>query len=178
VETNELALAIRSIGDDFAADESNQNDIVFEVEVDGATRNLHPILRDEVYKIAGEGLRNAFRHAHARKIEVEIRYDERQLRLRIRDDGKGIDPKTLGEDGRAGHFGLHGMQERAKLVGGQLTVWSQLNEGTEVELSIPASIAYATSAHRSSLSERLFEKFSLKGTDTKETDSKQANLKS
>ena len=86
--------------------------------MEGTPRNLRPILRDEVYRIAGEALRNAFKHARAHKIEVEIRYDERELRLRVRDDGKGIDPNVLSGDGRAGHFGLHGMRERAKLVGG------------------------------------------------------------
>ena len=95
------------------------NPAVFHVAVEGTTRNLQPILRDEVYRIAGEALRNAFRHAEARRIEVEIRYDNRQFRLRVRDDGRGIDPKVLSQDGRAGHYGLHGMRERAKLVGGQ-----------------------------------------------------------
>jgi len=76
---------------------------------------------------------------------VELRYDERQLRLRVRDDGKGIDAKVLKEEGRPGHFGLHGMRERAKLLGGCLDIWSEPNSGTEVELSIPASIAYAKS---------------------------------
>ena len=77
-----------------------------------------------MYRIAGEALRNAFRHADARRIEVEIRYDERQLRLRVRDDGKGIDPGLLAGDGQAGHFGLPGMRERPKRVGAKLTVWS------------------------------------------------------
>jgi len=62
--------------------------------------------------------------------------------LRVRDNGKGIDPKILGEGGRPGHHGLPGMQERAKLVGGKLTIWSELNSGTEAELTIPASVAY------------------------------------
>ena len=113
--------------------------------MEGTPRNLHPILRDEAYRIAAEALRNAFRHAQARQIEVEIRYDERQLRLRVRDDGKGVDPKLLREEGRPGHWGLNGMHERAKLVGAHLEVWSKLDSGTEVELSIPASIAYVTS---------------------------------
>jgi nitrate/nitrite-specific signal transduction histidine kinase len=63
--------------------------------------------------------------------------------LRVRDDGKGIDPKYLSEQGRTGHYGLHGMRERAKLMGGDLTVWSGLGSGTEIELSIPAIRAYA-----------------------------------
>ena len=100
-------------------------------------RTLHPVLRDEIYRIAGEALRNAFRHAQARRIEVEIRYGERQFRLRVRDDGKGIDPEVLNEQGRAGHWGLPGMRERAERIGGSLEIWSELDSGTEVELSIP-----------------------------------------
>jgi len=145
VMSNDLALAVSAFGEELAADETNQNSAVFRVEVQGTPRNLHPILRDEVYRIAAEALRNAFRHAQAQQIEVELRYDERQLRLRVRDDGKGVDPKLLHEDGRPGHWGLNGMHERAKLLGGHLDVWSKLGSGTEVELSIPASLAYATS---------------------------------
>ena len=118
--------------------------------MEGTARDLHPILRDEVYRIAGEALRNAFKHAQAHEIEVEIRYDDPGLRLRVRDDGKGIDPKVLNEDGRAGHYGLSGMRERAKLMRGKLTVWSELDSGTEVELNIPASTAYAKSPARRS----------------------------
>jgi len=150
VETNDLALAVSALGDELAADETNGNSAVLHVGVEGTPRNLHPILRDEVYRIAGEALRNASRHAQARRIEVEIRYDERQLRLRVRDDGKGIDPKVLSGEGRAGHFGLRNMRERAKLVGGQLDVWSEVDTGTEVELSIPAAIAYAKAPPRRS----------------------------
>src|SRR6202020_240448 len=104
-----------------------EDSVVFEVDVEGAPRNLHPILRDEVYRIAAEALRNAFRHAHAQRIEVEILYGERWLRLRVRDDGKGIDPKFLGGDGRAKHYGLHGICECARLVGGKLVVWCTLD---------------------------------------------------
>ena len=73
---------------------------------------------------------------------MEIRYDNRRLLLCVRDDGKGIDPKVLAGGGREGHFGLAGMQERAKLVGGKLTVFSRLESGTEAALTIPASTAY------------------------------------
>ncbi len=93
-------------------------------------------------RIAGEAISNAFRHSGARRIEVEIHYGDRQLRLRVRDNGKGIDAKVLDGGGRQGHFGLPGMKERAKLAGGKLAVWSKLDSGTEVELTIPASRAY------------------------------------
>jgi signal transduction histidine kinase/ligand-binding sensor domain-containing protein len=150
VETNDLAMAISALGEQLAADGTIADSTLFRMAVEGTPRNLHPILRDEVYRIAGETLRNAFRHAQARQIEVEIHYDARQFRLRVRDDGKGIDPEILGEQPRPGHFGLHGMRERAKIVGGQLDVWSELDSGTEIELSIPASRAYATPSTRRS----------------------------
>ncbi len=155
--TNDLSSAITTLGQELASGETNANAAEFHVEVEGTSRDLHPILRDEVYRIAAEAVRNAFKHAQAKRIEVEIRYDERQLRLRVRDDGKGIDAKHLKEEGRAGHFGLRGMRERAKLMGGKLTVWSELDAGTEVELKIPASRAYETSTgrRRSWLAEKL-----------------------
>jgi len=106
---------------------------------------VHPILRDEVYRITAEALRNAFRHARARRIEIDIAYDARQLRVRVRDDGAGMDASKLSE-GRAGHYGLPGMRERAKAVGGQLDVWSEQGAGTEVELTVPAVVAYARGA--------------------------------
>jgi signal transduction histidine kinase/ligand-binding sensor domain-containing protein len=143
VVANDLAQAIGTLGENLAAPANNQHALVFGVQVEGTPRNLHPVLRDEVYRIAGEAMRNAFRHAGAKHIEVEIRYDDRQFRMRVRDDGKGIDPKVLTQDGQAGHYGLHGMRERAKLVGGRLDVWSEVGSGTEVELGIPAPIAYS-----------------------------------
>ena len=116
--------------------------------VEGTSRNLHPILRDEVYRLAAEALRNAFRHAAAQNVEVEIRYDEKYFRLRVRDDGKGIGPEVLRGDGREGHYGLHGMKERAKLVGGKLTIWSEVDSGTEIELNIPGARAYGKPTRR------------------------------
>ena len=175
VETNDLAAAVRILGEELRAEGTNQNSVLFEMEVEGTPRNLHPIVRDELYRITGEALRNAFRHARAQRIEVEILYGERWLRLRVRDDGRGIDPKLLSGDGLPGHYGLHGMRERAKVVGCKLAVWSKLDSGTEVELSIPASTAYANPArHRSWLSEKL----PRKGTDFKETDVKETKTNS
>jgi signal transduction histidine kinase len=163
--TNDLACSITTLGEELASGETNPNAAEFHVEVEGRPRDLHPILRDEVYRIAGEAMRNAFKHAQAQRIEVEIRYDERQLRLRVRDDGKGIDANLLNEDERPGHYGLRGMHERAKVVDGKLAVWSELDSGTEVELRISASRAYerAPGRRRSWLAEKL----SGKDTDAK-----------
>jgi signal transduction histidine kinase len=136
------------------SERTNPNRLESFVVVEGTPRDLHPILRDEIYRIAGEALRNAFRHAQARRIEVAIGYGERQFRLRVRDDGKGIDPKVLEGQARAGHFGLPGMRERAELIGGELEVWSQRQSGTEIELKIRASIAYGVSSSRTAAAGR------------------------
>jgi signal transduction histidine kinase/ligand-binding sensor domain-containing protein len=150
VVTNDLAAAVTALGEQLAVHQAtsspSQDSPTILVEVEGTPQDLHPILRDEIYRIAGEALRNAFSHAHARRIEVEIRYDDRGLRVRIRDDGSGIDPSVLSHDGRAGHWGLTGMRERVSHIGGEIDLWSELGAGTEVELRIPASIAYRTSA--------------------------------
>ncbi len=158
--TNDLARAIGTLGEELARSEISSTSVVFHVEVEGTPKNLQPILRDEVYRIAVEALRNAFKHAQARRIEVEIRYDQQQLRLRVRDDGKGIDPGLLSEERRPGHYGLRGIRERAKIAGGKLEVWSERNSGTELELSIPASRAYETflTRRRPRPAERFVEK--------------------
>jgi signal transduction histidine kinase len=140
--TNDLARAIGTFGEGLAADQPGDSSD-FRVHVEGTPRELAPILRNEVYRIAAEALRNAFRHAGARRIEVDICYDKRQFRMNVRDNGKGIDPQVLNQGGRAAHHGLPGMHERAKLVGGRLAIWSQPDSGTEIELIVPAAIAYA-----------------------------------
>jgi signal transduction histidine kinase/streptogramin lyase len=154
VESNDLAQAVTTLGEQLAAEASSASSVGLHVEVEGAPRNLHPIVRDEIYRIASEALRNAFRHAEAQQIELEFRYDERQFRLRVRDDGKGIDATFLASEGRTGHFGLHGMRERAKLMGGKLTVWTAAESGTEIELILPAVRVYAASPRRSWFAEK------------------------
>lgn len=143
VISDDLARAISTLGEGMAAEQTSRNSSAFHVIVKGTPRSLPPLVRTEVYRIAGEALRNAFRHAQAGRIEVDIHYDKRRFRLRVRDDGKGIVPEFLGEGGRPGHHGLPGLHERANLVGGKLAIWSELDSGTEIELSIPGSVAFA-----------------------------------
>lgn len=144
--TNELAHAVRTLGDELAVEGA----AAFRLVVEGPSRDLHPIVRDEIYRITREALRNAFSHARAQHIEVEIAYGEHLFRLRIRDDGEGIAPAIL-EQGRPGHYGLPGMRERAGQVGAKLNIWSRVGAGTEIELNIAGSIAYGTSPAGSSL---------------------------
>ena len=145
VVTNDLAQEISTLGEELAAAHRGQNCPEFRMQVEGISRDLAPLVRDDVHQIVSEAMRNAFRHAQAGKIEVEIRYEQRQLRLRVLDNGKGINRKVLAEGGQPGHFGLAGMKERAKLVGGKLAVLSRFNSGTEIEVTIPGSIAYVKS---------------------------------
>jgi ligand-binding sensor domain-containing protein/signal transduction histidine kinase len=142
---NDLARALATLGERLAGEQNTQSPVDFRVVVEGESRDLHPILRDEVYRIASEATCNAFRHSSAVRIIIEICYDKRQLRVRVQDNGKGIDPKVLDGGGRTEHYGLPGMKERAKLARGKLTVRSKPDWGTEVELTIPARIAYAKS---------------------------------
>jgi signal transduction histidine kinase len=147
-ETHDLANGITAIAEELTSDASAVEPPAIDVEVAGAPRNLNPVVRDEAYRIAGEALRNAFRHAQARRITVEIRYDKRHFHVTVRDDGTGIDDEAIRQQ-PAGHFGLHGMRERAEIVGGRLEVWSKLDSGTEVEISVPGAIAYDVSDRRS-----------------------------
>jgi signal transduction histidine kinase len=98
------------------------------------------MVRDEVYRISAEALRNAFRHAQANRIEIEIRYDAHEFRVRIRDDGRGIGTEAVSRG--VGHFGLPGMRERANVIGAKLEIWSSRDSGTEIQLTLPASISY------------------------------------
>jgi signal transduction histidine kinase/ligand-binding sensor domain-containing protein len=140
-ETNDLVNGIIAFGQQLTNTAATVDHPAIEVEVEGGPRRLNPVVRDEAYRIAGEALRNAFRHARAQRVTVEIKYERRQFRLVVRDDGKGIaDTTTL--QGQAGHYGLPGMRERAEVVRGKLEVWSKLNSGTQVELSVPGKIAY------------------------------------
>jgi signal transduction histidine kinase/ligand-binding sensor domain-containing protein len=143
--SDDLAKDIGILGDELVREHGEGSSIAIGVNVEGTPRPLRPMLRDDVYRIASEALRNAVRHAQAQTIQVDIHYDVRYLQVRIRDDGTGIDGKILQDRGTSGHWGLPGMRERAELIGGTLEVRSRLGSGTEVDLSIPAAKGYDAS---------------------------------
>jgi signal transduction histidine kinase/ligand-binding sensor domain-containing protein len=147
-DSNNLAEAIGSLTEELSADQARARPaggtigpIDIRLNIDGVAQDLHPIVRDEIYRIAAEALRNAVQHSCGSRIEVHLHFGRWALRLRIHDNGVGIDPKVVG--GREGHFGLAGMRERAELAGGQLAIWSAPNVGTEVEFTVPAARVYA-----------------------------------
>jgi signal transduction histidine kinase len=136
----DLPTAIGAVGAQLAKEHSTR----FNLSVEGTPRPLDPIIREETLRIAQEALTNAFRHARAEKIETELIYHRSELRLQFRDNGCGIDGAFI-EAGRPGHWGLPGMRERAKKIRARFEVWSRPGAGTEIELRVPARIAYIRS---------------------------------
>jgi signal transduction histidine kinase len=142
VGDSDIAQALTTLGEELAVQSGNGATPGLRVLVEGKQRELNPMLRDEIYRIAREALRNAFRHAKAQKIEAEITYGDSEFSLYVRDDGLGIDSEVANQGARAGHWGLPGMRERARSFGGNLEVWSERGAGTEIALAVPASVAY------------------------------------
>lgn len=116
----------------------------FRTSVEGTIRELHPIVHEEAFLIAREALTNAFRHTGAQHIEAEVSYRESALQVRVCDDGRGITPDVLRSEKASNHFGLLGMRERAQKIRAHMVVWSKPGAGTEVDLRVPADIAYPT----------------------------------
>jgi signal transduction histidine kinase len=112
--------------------------------VNGEPREIHPIVRDEVYRIGYEAIRNACVHSDCTRLEIEISYTQ-VLGLRVADNGIGIDP-AIAENGKVGHFGLPGMRERADKIDAKLSVKSAVGAGTEIDLIVPAATAFEPSA--------------------------------
>jgi signal transduction histidine kinase/ligand-binding sensor domain-containing protein len=107
-----------------------------------AARPLHPVVEEELVAIAHEALINAYRHAQAAAIDIELDYGGRQFRLSVTDDGCGIPPAVLAAHGRERHWGLPGMRERADRIGARLALHSEAAHGTRVVVTLPASLAY------------------------------------
>jgi len=165
ISSEDLAVALSSINQEL----NSGGETVFRVIVEGSARALHPIVRDEVYRIGREAVVNAFRHSRAKNITVEVSYLENQLRLLINDDGCGIDAEVL-ESGRDGHWGLAGMREKAERIKARLKVRSRVGSGTEVELSVPSAVAFQVQSNRSRkwFGKSLGHKAQISATESKE----------
>jgi len=155
-DAGEFDGAIRTLAEELAGQYGGT--VQVRLDIEGTPQTLRPLVRDEVYRIASEALRNALRHAEASRIEVQLGYDPGGFELRVRDDGKGIDPEVSSGADLPGHFGLRGMRERAQAIGGQLTVWSASGSGTELALRVPGAVAYggADKTRRSWLARKVF----------------------
>jgi signal transduction histidine kinase/ligand-binding sensor domain-containing protein len=149
----DLVQLVKMVGEDLVASQHPGHDTpTFGLTVEGQPRALTPLIQNEIYSIARELLRNAFRHAQAQRIEAEILYEEDRLRLRVRDNGKGMDPQVIEHGGRSGHWGLPGVRERAQQIGATLDLWSEAGAGTEIQLAVAASKAYQRTSGRSRFS--------------------------
>jgi len=135
-QTNDLAEALRRVTEDGVIPGS----MMVTFSVVGDAREMHPIVRDEIYRIGYEAIRNACTHSGASQLRVELRYAG-DLALRVADNGTGIDPAIVNR-GKDGHFGLQGMRERAARIGGKLNLMSSSNSGTEVKLVVPGGIIF------------------------------------
>jgi signal transduction histidine kinase len=135
--TKDLGESLLNCGEELAQDSG----VAFKLAVLGESHPLDPAALDDVYQIGREALINAFSHSRASSIEVEITYDRANVRLRVRDNGIGIDPNIL-KEGRPGHWGLSGIRERAEHIGAKLNIWSSAGAGTEIDLTIPSRVAY------------------------------------
>lgn len=135
-QTNDLAAALRRVTEDGLIPKS----LAVTFSVSGDVREMHPIVRDEIFRIGYEAIRNACMHSGASQMGVEIRYAD-DLALRVKDNGSGMD-KDAADRGRDGHFGIRGMRERAERIRGKLTLISSPKSGTEVKLVVPGDIIF------------------------------------
>ena len=142
-EEGGLAAALGALGAELAGGTEPPATPQYRVVVEGEPRALSADVRDDIYGIAREAVRNAYQHAHARHIETEVTFGETDLIIRVRDDGSGVDSAILARGQRAGHWGLPAMRERSERIGGRFNLWSERNAGTEIELCLAATIAYA-----------------------------------
>jgi signal transduction histidine kinase/ligand-binding sensor domain-containing protein len=135
-ETNDLADGLRR-----ATEECRMfSTMAASFSVDGDARDMHPVVRDEVYRIGYEAIRNACTHSKARQLHVGLKYGQ-DLAISVGDNGVGI-PEPIINGSTDGHYGLQGMRERAVRLGGKLRIVSSIDSGTEVSLVIPGRIAF------------------------------------
>jgi ligand-binding sensor domain-containing protein/signal transduction histidine kinase len=141
-EESDMATALGALGAELALGMEPQATPEYRVAVEGMPRELSPDVRDDIYRIAREAVRNAYQHADARHIETAVTFGDTDLSVRVRDDGIGIDSTILARGRREGHWGLPAMRERSAKIGGRLEIRSERNAGTEVQLRLSAPIAY------------------------------------
>ena len=134
--SHDLAEALAAAGDELGCGDR------LRVAVEGESRPLHPVVRDEAYWVVREALANAVQHARAGSITIEVGYRPDELRLRCRDDGLGMEADAVTIGGQGAHWGLRGMRERARRIGARLNLTSRPGGGTVVELRVPAVMAY------------------------------------
>lgn len=113
------------------------------IAVCGDMLPLHPLVLAEALRVAEEAIRNSVRHSSATRLDLYVEYGKKSFVMRISDNGAGIPESVLQCGSRDGHYGLLGMRERARQLGGELRVTSSPDAGTDIALIVPARTAYA-----------------------------------
>ena len=144
IEDQDLSTSLKAVGAEFTVGLDADSKAEYQVIIEGQPRELVPTVRDDVYRIVREAVRNAYQHAKAHHITIEILFGDIELSICVRDDGIGVDPEILARGSREGHWGLLGIRERSESLGGHLEIRSDRNVGTEIHLRIAAKIAYAS----------------------------------
>jgi hypothetical protein len=126
----------------YCAELSAAHPTAYRIEIDGQPCAIDPMVLTELSKIAREGLCNAFQHAKASAIEVELSYGSNFLQLRVRDNGKGFDPERLQLTSGSRRLGLENMRRRAEAIQATFKLWSRMGVGTELEATIAGKHAY------------------------------------
>jgi signal transduction histidine kinase len=152
-EKNDLAEAFRRA----VYDCRRQTKAEISFSINGRSREMHPVVRDEIYRVGYEAIRNACAHADSDDVEIMLEYAH-DLTFSVRDDGVGMEPEVA-RTGKKGHFGLQGMKERAERIGGKLTIVSTHDSGTAVTLVVPGRIVFRSS--QPTLLERIRSAFKL-----------------
>ena len=134
----ELVQSLLAVGENLASIYPT----TFHITTEGRRRALLPSAFDEIVDIVREGIRNAFIHAQATRVDVHVAYETRALRIVVADDGGGIDDATLRAAAELGHWGVVGMRERAERLSAQLVLRRRQPHGTELQLSVPCRAAY------------------------------------
>jgi len=135
----ELVQSILAVGEDLA---SLYPATTFQITTSGEARAMLASGCDEILDIAREAIRNAFIHAEATRVDVNVTYETRWLRVLIADDGSGVDEATLKSASELGHWGIVGMRERAERLGAKLIMRKRQPHGTEWLLSVPCRAAF------------------------------------
>jgi signal transduction histidine kinase/ligand-binding sensor domain-containing protein len=141
---------------------------IVQITEEGIAYPLRPMVQEEFYKIGREGILNALHHAKATNVRVEVRFGRRFFRLICRDNGVGIPEEMVQTEGNNGHWGLKGMQERARSIGATFDLWTSEGKGTEIEVGLRSRAAY----DRPHYIERLFAFRHANGAKNREKETK------
>src|SRR5260370_13179066 len=140
----DLVKSFSQLASEFKRDAETKIDVI----VEGREHPLNPITGYDVLQVGRQAITNALQHAHARRIHVLLSYGEQQLRIRVQDNGRGINEETLNL-GRPEHYGIAGMYERAERLGSSISIRSRVGKGTEIDLSVPGHLVYQDSVRSS-----------------------------